>query len=191
MLRTRRILRVWWLVAGTLVACDSPAAPADPTAEQLRYSALAIEPAWALSAERDSAFDAQMAPFRHYAKFGAGAWRVARTPDRWLTLWDSIVGYTWPTPTLPAVDFASEMVVVAAHGPWANSGKGIAISHVTRLRDTTFVLVRVTSYTNCYNLSVVTSPVDARVVPLASPPTWFLVEQAVYNCETGTLRTVW
>lgn len=176
------------LVAVTL----SCSALTEPPEAARRFAELRDAPAWGVSPVRDSAFAAEIRPHREYAGFFNGGWHVSRAADRWQSLWDTVVVNYLNKPAAPAVNFAEEMVVFAAHGATATGGYSIEIVHVTRQRDTTFVLVRrVRPGWDCATTQAGTSPIAARVVPMAPPPTWFLVEDNVYECGTGRLRPLW
>ena len=139
MKRSRVPLLLLACLGAGLASCD---APTEPSAAARRFTELRGAPAWALAPERDSAFAQQVSGYRENSGFYAGGWRVARTPERWLTLWDTVRGTVTPVRAAPAVDFAEEMVVLGAHGATGGGGHNIEIIHVTRQRDTTFVLVR-------------------------------------------------
>ena len=183
--RSHRVFGCILVVAA--LACE---APTSPSREARRFAELASSPAWSLGAERDAAF---LAAYRgdDISGFFQGGWRVARSADRWSTLWDTLTWYYVPPPPPAAVEFGTEMVVLAIGGATANSGGRSTIAHVTRQRDTVFVLVRVMTSKNCAGATAGFSTTDARVVPLAPPPTVFLVEQRVFDCRTMTSRPVW
>ena len=182
-------------VVSVALSCGSPSEPASDAggaAAAARFAALAEAPAWTLGAARESTFSAAMFYRRETSDFVYAGARVARTSDRWATLWDTIVSTRFPPPALPVVDFAAEMVVLSAYGSKATGGYSIRIAHVTRQRDTTFVLVRTTvAGPRCGMTQGSTSPVDAWVVPSAPRPTLFLVEHNVYDCRTGRAVPVW
>jgi hypothetical protein len=179
-------------LAATLTLAFACSTPTEPSAAAVRFSALRDAPAWTSGATRDSVFAAQLGGSQWNSGFAQGGSRVARTPERWATLWDTVVASVWPRPATPAIDFDTEMVVLAAHGAAATGGYAIEILHVTRQQDTTFVLVRtVRPGRTCVTTQAVTSPIAARVVPLAPPPTQFLVEPTEYDCEARRLSPLW
>jgi PrcB C-terminal len=186
-----RILSVGVVSAAVAVsACESPSAP---SLAQRRFESLLLETPWTLGAARDSVFRAAPLPlYLTSTGFCCRGLRVASTPNEWTALWDTVVIRISPPASPPAVDFATEMVVAALHGSAPSGGYSISIRHVTRLRDTTFVLAEATRPgRDCGTGQVVSSPIDVRVVPQAPPPTVLLVEQRVRDCRTGTSQPDW
>jgi hypothetical protein len=73
---------------------------------------------------------------------GAGAERaVIRNSAEWTTMWERLMGMHPFPPPLPAVDFDSGMVIVAASGQ-SLSGTSIRIDRIRLRRDTLVVYVR-------------------------------------------------
>lgn len=171
-------------------ACESPSAP---SLAQQRFESLLAEAPWTLGAARDSAFAAGLRmDLRISTGFCCRGLRIATTPTEWTALWDTVAIKVSPAPPPSPVDFATEMVVAALHGSAPSGGYSISIRHVTRWRDTTFVLAEATRPgRDCGTGQAVTSPIDARVVPQAPPPTVLLVEQRVRDCRTGTSQPEW
>jgi hypothetical protein len=182
MIGTRLVVTLGGLASALVISCT---APTEPSAAAARFAELRHAPAWTRGAARDSAFATEI--YNHRQTFGgiSTSGRVARSSERWTTLWDTVVVYKSPKPPLPPVNFVDEMLVLAM------SDDEIDIVHVTRQRDTTFVLVRtIEPGTNCFT-GAGSGWIDARVVPVAPPPSQFVVERNVRDCVTGRVRPVW
>lgn len=181
------------LVLTVVVAASGCESPSAPSLAQQRYESLLSETPWTLGAARDSVFRAGLrVDLRISTGFCCRGLRVATSPTEWTAIWDTVVIKGSPAPPPIPVDFATEMVVAALHGAAPTGAYSISIRHVTRARDTTFVLAEaVRPGRDCGTTQVVTSPIDVRVVPLAPPPTVLLVEHRVRDCRTGTTQPDW
>ncbi|MBX3173734.1 MAG: protease complex subunit PrcB family protein [Gemmatimonadaceae bacterium] len=160
-------------------ACSPSTSPSFSQPEVIEL--LAAAP-FSLGAEREQEFRAAFGnPWN--TGYCCRGLRVARTEAEWSAIWDTIVAPLSPPPTPPAVDFASEMVVVALNGSTPNGGYSIEIRHVARLRDTTFVVTAaVRPGRNCVVSQVVTADVDGLVVPRAPPPAILVMYDEVRRC---------
>jgi PrcB C-terminal len=181
------------LVLTVVIAVSGCESPSAPSFAQIRYESLLTETPWTLGAARDSAFRSGLpVGLRIYTGFCCRGLRVATSPSEWTAVWDTVVNKRSPAPPPIPVDFATEMVVMALHGAAPTGAYSMSIRHVTRSRDTTFVLVEATRPgRDCVTTQVFTSPMDVRVVPQAPPPTVLLVEQRVLDCRTGTTQPDW
>ncbi len=185
----RPILTAIAAAALALAACSDATAPDRSRAE---YEALLESPALVLSAARDSAFAAAYAPYRFYGGFVARGGRVARRADTWSGIFDTLQRGRLPARAPIAVDFASEMVVVALHGQAGSGGHLVRIRHVTLARDTIFVLAdRVAPGATCVTTAALTQPTDARVLASRAEPVVFHFAPFVRNCETGQEQPAW
>ena len=180
------------LVIGGLasLATLSCAAPTEPHPDAVRFAALLRAPAWTLGAYRDSAFASQLDDFRLGSGLTQRGVRVARSGTSWTTLWDSVSNFSIHFPEPPAVDFSAEMVVLVANGVTPGHFQYVNIVHVTRQRDTVFVLTRVHE-NSCGPSTQSDTPIDARVVPRTTELTFLLFERRVDNCLTGSSTAVW
>lgn len=186
MITRRCVLAIGVCVGLGVLACVAPTAP-HPDA--VRFAELLRAPAWTLGAARDSAFARELVNFRASSGFVSSGVRVARANAHWTALWDTVSRYSNRPPI--AVDFSGEMVVLFVHGLMHGIRYNtVEILHVTRQRDTLFVLTRIDE-NDCSSLEGSASPIDARVVPLATVPAFFVVERRRVNCRTGEYTPIW
>ena len=90
---------------------------------------------------------------------------VIRTQSGWEETWNQLVAGRLLPPARPAVDFAREIVVIAATGLKPSTGYEITIQGATASRDEAVVQVRSTTPGNCVVATVITSPVDIVRMP--------------------------
>ncbi|MES3035586.1 MAG: protease complex subunit PrcB family protein [Gemmatimonadota bacterium] len=103
------------------------------------------------------------------------AWRAA-----WVSIWQNLS----PQPELPAVDFAQEMIVVAALGERGSGGFSIVIDSASRTPTGATVVVHVTSPgANCMNTMAITAPVDVARVPRVTGTVTFRERTSVSDCR--------
>jgi hypothetical protein len=90
---------------------------------------------------------------------------VVRDDATWQTVWTSIWRGTTPTPALPNVDFANEMVIVAALGSRSTGGYSIVVDSAVMSSNGLTAWVGTSSPgPGCITTQAFTSPVDiARV----------------------------
>ena len=88
---------------------------------------------------------------------------VVRDATAWAVTWKRIWAPSSPPPPLPEIDFAQEMVVVAALGQRPTNGYDIFIDTATASGADVSVSVR--SVASCGFLTVVTHPVDVARLP--------------------------
>lgn len=105
----------------------------------------------------------------------ANAWR-----QTWTRIWDS----TNPTPALPDVDFAREIVIVAALGERSSGGYSILIDSATVSGAEVLVWVRAVSPgANCGTTAALTQPVDAARLTRTERPIRFRQDAQVRSCD--------
>jgi hypothetical protein len=163
------------LLAAATIACNSSTVAPDtvpPTAQRL-----------ALPAARTAAFDAAARSVSSlYSEVPRGR-EVVRTAERWTALWGQLTANVQPAPPAPAVDFAAEMVVVAAMGTKPTGGFAIAIDGVHVDRDRLFVEVRETSPgRSCIVTQALTAPVALVIVPARAGTATFLERKETTAC---------
>jgi hypothetical protein len=101
----------------------------------------------------------------HHSGLGEASRKVVRTESQWQALWPQIVR-SQPTPPAPAVDFAQEMVVVAAMGGRATGGYVITVDSATAASDAIHVYVTERSPgLGCLTTQAFTAPLDAVALP--------------------------
>lgn len=186
-------VRSVWLASclGGVAALASCADPTGPTAAQRRYEALLEAPAYVSDAARQSAFGGSWAPGEFTGTTPAGNGAAVRTAEHWSFLWGTL-NVTGGPATAPAVDFASELVVVAFPIGLNGYPGSVVIRHTALVRDTLFVLASVTSPDgDCATPSEGVKRLDARVLPATPVPVEFLIEQRILECGTFRVRVVW
>jgi hypothetical protein len=140
--------------------------------------------------------EAQPASIRHIAlqPFAGGslthsgihtaARLVIRDTATWQSAWSEIFADASPQPALPAVDFSTDMVVLAAQGDQKSGGFGIFIDGAFTTLDGAMI-VAVTSESpgpGCFNTQQVTQPVDAAAVAKAAAVS-FTERVGVLHCQ--------
>ncbi len=146
-----------------LTACGSPTSPSTP----LPLTRFRAEPTSFLSG---SGFDQPRT-------------LVIHDRDTWVRTWADIYRRADPPPPMPAVDFANEMVVLAALGPKPSSGFEVLFTGASEAGDV--VTVELDSRTpgpSCVTLTVITSPVDIARIPRRNGAVTFKTTSSVVNC---------
>lgn len=182
-----RLLAIVAAAAALVTGCDGVT---DPVTEidALRYAALLEEPALAVPAARDSAFNAQLRWQWSNTGFPHRGGRAARNALQWRVLFDSLQLGRTPKADPPAVDFDREMVVLALYGAAPTGGHYARIEHVTRVRDSVFVLaMAVRPAPSCVVTAAFTSWADVRLVPARPGPVVILFAPYVYDCARRVL----
>ena len=171
-------LGILLLVVAIAFGCDSPV---EPSLAERRFAELLEAPAWSLPSTRVEAF-ADEYSFAGEALLFNAQLRVARDSVRWASVWDSLTATVTPKPPPPVVAFAEEMPIVVFAGVGALGH--ITIEHVTRVRDTTFVLaIRHEPGRYCGTQETLSAPTAATIVPLAPPPTLLISVTRVHHCD--------
>ena len=75
-------------------------------------------------------------PFAVYSGFSDSARVAVRTQSQWNEIWARVAGNATPPPEAPEIDFATEMVIVAAMGTRPTGGFAIRIDRVARRANT-------------------------------------------------------
>lgn len=123
--------------------------------------------------------------FTFYSGITSSERIVVRDADSWRSVWAEIYkGYT-PTPALPQVDFAQEMIVVAALGSRPTGGFGILFDDANEGDGgSTVVRVRTISpHSNCGVTTAVTSPVDIARLPRRDGGVHFVDRAVIHTCD--------
>jgi hypothetical protein len=109
---------------------------------------------------------------------------VVRTPDEWATMWAQLVQPSVPPPPAPTIDFAQEMVIIAALGERPSGGHAITITRVSEAGDGSVdVVVQSRSPgTTCITTSALTQPVDVVRVPRRDGPVRYWEQSERKNC---------
>lgn len=108
---------------------------------------------------------------------------VIRNEAEWRRTWAQLVGHVSPAPEPPSVDFANEMVIVAAMGSRPSAGYMIRVARVGRSSGVTYVdVVSEVPGMRCKSAQRMTAPADVVVVPRIEEPVAFVETQNVKVC---------
>lgn len=133
--------------------------------------------------ERERAPELAMLHYRGSSGFTTAERIVVRDSTTWATVWPRIVGSHRPSPPVPRVDFATEMIVVASMGTRATGGYTIAIASVHVVGDSVRVVVREQSPgTRCGTTAALGHPVALARVDRSERPVAFVTRSAVHEC---------
>jgi hypothetical protein len=121
--------------------------------------------------------------YSQYSGFGARRRLVVRDAATWDSVWTRFVGSVRPVPATPAVDFTTQMVLVATMGTKNSGGYSISIDAVNQNEQGTIAVVRETSPgTRCAVTGALTSPAVAVFVPLNPGPVSFREKAEIRSC---------
>ena len=124
------------------------------------------------------------APLTHSSGVREPARLVVRDAALWEATWTAIWSNHRPEPDRPAIDFAREMVVVAAAGERNSGGHAIFVDSAAVEGSTLVVHVRtVTPGPRCYVTAALTQPVDAARLPRHDGPVQFRDHAEVFHCD--------
>jgi erythromycin esterase-like protein len=116
--------------------------------------------------------------------FDDAAQQVVRDQAAWQALWTRLNSNASPAPAPPAVDFAKDMIVVAAMGMKGHGGYKIAITAAAEAAGKVTVEVTETSPgARCMNAMMMTSPVVVAKVPRRAGEVSFNVVRKVVDCQ--------
>ena len=153
-----------------LLSCAAPRIAASQTASELSAVSLTRLRAGARA-------------FSTYSGITEDSNFVVRDSASWRQLWERINKPFIPPPALPPIDFAREMVVVAALGARPSAGYDVTIASVDRGSGGMEVNVRTRAPApGCPVEAVVTQPVDLARVPFTSGPVRFREFNEVIPC---------
>ncbi|HYW12183.1 MAG TPA: protease complex subunit PrcB family protein [Longimicrobium sp.] len=108
--------------------------------------------------------------------------QVVRDPAAWSALWRRMTAGQSPS-SLPAVDFGSEMVLVAAMGQRSSGGYAATIDRVESTPSA--LMVHITHQSpgpRCGAIAAVTAPVDVARIPRSDRPVRWSVREVVRDC---------
>lgn len=109
---------------------------------------------------------------------------VVRDLKAWRELWKRIYSLSSPTPPLPAIDFAKEMLVVVSLGSKANGGYGILIDDASERDNGLEIKVRTISPgKSCMTTQALTAPVDIVRLRKSERPVAFVEAEIVHDCK--------
>ena len=112
--------------------------------------------------------------------FPVQTFQVVRDQATWQTLWAKLNANDSPPRALPAVDFSTDMVVVAAAGGKPTAGYRVSVDSASERSGAVTVEVTMTSPgPTCGLLTVFTSPVATAKLPMRQGPVNFDVTPQV------------
>jgi hypothetical protein len=121
--------------------------------------------------------------FSAYAGVGDPMRAVIRDSVAWRRLWEQINRPFVPPPALPPIDFAREMIVVAALGVRPNAGYDVVIEGAQVDSAGIQISVRVaTPASGCPTAAVMTQPIDLARVPVSDQRVRFRDRDVVVAC---------
>ena len=116
--------------------------------------------------------------------FGESDRFVVRDSVHWARVWDTAFARQAPVPPLPAVDFATEMVVVAALGTRPSGGYDIVIEGMASEAGGAAVLVATTAPgDDCFTTAAITEPVVMVRVGTVAGPIRFHERAETHSCR--------
>jgi protease stability complex PrcB-like protein len=122
--------------------------------------------------------------FSAYAGVGDPMRTVIRDSVAWRRLWEQINRPFVPPPALPHIDFAREMIVVAALGVRPNAGYDVVIEGAQVDSAGIQISVRVAApASGCPTATVETQPIDLARVPVSDAPVRFRDRDVVVACS--------
>jgi hypothetical protein len=123
--------------------------------------------------------------FAYYSGLAQSDRIVVRDAATWQTVWNKVWQNAGDVPPLPAVDFSSEMILVAALGSRGTGGYGILIDGATEAANEGIdVAIRsVSPGANCVTTQAFTQPVDIARLPLRAGKIEFKERAEVYSCQ--------
>ena len=124
------------------------------------------------------------APFAYYSGIDDSTRLVVRDAATWRARWAAINREMRPAPPLPTVDFAREMIVVAALGQRVSGGWSIVIDSAAWRGDTIDVFVRrLAPGHGCFTTAAISSPVDVVRLPRRDAPVRFSERLVREDCD--------
>lgn len=120
----------------------------------------------------------------HYSGIHERQRRTIRTPEEWTAFWDEFEGSRQPRTDPPSVDFAKQMVLVAAMGGRPTGGYTISVEQVYAAAER--LIVRVLERSpgrSCIVIQVLTAPVTGVLVPRSDAPVEFQEKAETVDCS--------
>jgi hypothetical protein len=109
---------------------------------------------------------------------------VVRDAAAWRDMWTAIWRSHSPEPALPSIDFAREMVVVAALGARPTGGYSIFIDAASENASGVAIQIRSASPgPGCAVTLAMTNPVDIARLPRRMGPVTFVEKQETVDCR--------
>ena len=134
--------------------------------------------------ERERSPELALWPYRMTSGMREQERIVVRDSATWAGLWPRIVGSHSPRPMLPAVSFATEMLLVVSMGTRGSGGYVIAIDSVATAGDTIRAVVREQSPgARCGTPAVLSAAVALARIERREQPVTFTTREVVRECS--------
>lgn len=109
---------------------------------------------------------------------------VIRDHEAWRKVWKRIYAQRSPTPPLPEIDFAGEMLIVAAMGGKSTGGHGIVIDGANERDNRLEIKVRsISPGKGCMTTQALTAPVDIVRIKKTERTVVFRETETLHDCE--------
>jgi len=132
----------------------------------------------------DSSAIRQRLAVRSYDGLATRQRLVVRDSATWVTIWQQLVSNHSPIPAVPVVDFASNVVIIAAMGTKNSGGYSIEIEDVRIVgRDARISVAERSPGEDCIVTAAITAPVAAVVAPRFPGQATFLERTEQQACR--------
>jgi hypothetical protein len=122
--------------------------------------------------------------FSHHSGLYQERMIAIRSEPEWQGQWRRLTARQGGPPPLPQVDFASEMLLMAARGPQPSGGYRVVIDKVIEQPGELLAFVRfVSPGRGCGAIAAVTSPVDIVRLPASPKNVRWVVERQAAGCR--------
>jgi hypothetical protein len=119
----------------------------------------------------------------HYSGISTRERLVIRDAATWASIWADIMEGRSPTPSVPQVDFASEMIILASMGGRVTGGYSINIEAVQEAEGTVYITVDERSPgPTCFTTDAFTAPLAAVRAPRRDGVVVFVEKQQTTIC---------
>ncbi len=108
---------------------------------------------------------------------------IVRDAASWAEAWSRITGPDHPTPPLPAVDFASNVVIIASMGTQPTLSPSITIDDIRITNgNASIIIIERTPGRGCLGATAISNPIAAAAVPLFAGKATFLERTSEDDC---------
>ena len=156
--------------------------------DRLLFAAALAWPAlWDLSAGEPlpiGRFRSESAGYTAYSGIDDSIRVVIADATRWRLYWHRVHARVQPVPPLPTVDFARDMVILAAMGTRRSGGYGIRVDSAYDAGEFVEVVVwRSAPGAGCLVTAALTQPVDVVYIPARRVPVRFRERATTESCN--------
>ena len=122
--------------------------------------------------------------FTYYSGLDTSTRLVVRDAEAWAGIWAEIWRGHSPTPPLPQVDFARDMLIVAGLGTRPSGGYSIFVDRASAQPGSIDVVIRTEAPgNNCAVAGALAQPVDIARLPRSSESVRFHEQSLVRDCR--------